>query len=110
VTGDTLVLRTTYAEPNNSGLYFQGNSDLSPGLVWGDGLRCAGDAVKRLQVRFADASGSSNTTIPIGAAGAVNAGDTRYYQLWYRTIVDPPCGLGINDFNTSNGFRVTWQL
>jgi len=109
VTGDTLVLRTTHAEPNNSGLYFQGTTDLTPGMVWGDGLRCTGGAIVRLQVRFADATGSSSTTTPIGAAGGVSAGDMRYYQLWYRTTDDPPCGSGVNDFNSSNGYVLTWQ-
>ncbi len=108
VTSDTLVLRTAYQEPNNSGLYFQGTTDLSPGMVWGDGLRCTGGAIKRLQVRFADTTGSSNTTIPISVAGAVSAGDTRHYQLWYRTTANPPCGSGVNDFNSSNGYTITW--
>ncbi len=108
VTGDTLVLRTTHAEPSNSGLYFQGTTDLTPGMIWGDGLRCTGGGIVRLQVRFADPEGSSHTTIPIGAAGGVSAGDARYYQLWYRTIDDPPCGTGVNDFNSSNGYAITW--
>ncbi len=109
VTGDTLVLRATHQEPDNSGLYFQGATDLSPGIVWGDGLRCTGGAIRRLQVRFADAGGSSLTSIPIGVVGAVSAGDTRYYQLWYRTIVAPPCGPGVNEFNSSNGYAITWM-
>ena len=109
VTNDSLVLRTAYQEPSNSGLYFQGTTDLTPGMVWGDGLRCTGGAIKRLQVRFADVAGSAATTIPIGVAGGVNAGDTRYYQLWYRTVVAPPCGPGVNDFNSSNGNVITWQ-
>jgi len=108
LTGDSLVLRTAYQEPNNSGLYFQGTTDLFPGIVWGDGLRCAGGTIKRLQVCFADGAGSSATTIPIGAAGGVSAGDTWYYQLWYRTVVAPPCGPGVNEFNASNGYAVTW--
>jgi hypothetical protein len=109
VTGDTLVLRTTHGEPNNSGLYFQGTTNLAGGLLWGDGLRCTGGGVRRLQVRFADTDGSSLTTIPIGTAGGVSAGDRRYYQLWYRNIVAPPCGAGVNDFNSSNGYVITWQ-
>jgi len=108
VTVDTLVLRVAGQEPSNSGLYFQGTTDLSPGLDWGDGLRCTGGAIRRLQVRFADGAGASTTTIPIGVAGGVSAGDTRYYQLWYRTVVAPPCGAGVNDFNASNGVAVRW--
>ena len=105
VTNDSLVLRTAYQEPNNSGLYFQGVTDLTPGLLWGDGLRCTGGAITRLQVRFADGVGSSNTTIPIGSKGGVSAGDTRYYQCWYRNPQNSPCGY---QFNTSNGYVTTW--
>jgi hypothetical protein len=108
ISADTLVLRATHQEPNNSGLYFQGTSDLSPGMAWGDGLRCAGGAIRRLQVVFAEADGSSLTTIPIGAAGAASAGDTHYYQLWYRNVDTPPCGAGVNDFNSSNGYTIRW--
>jgi hypothetical protein len=109
ISSDSLVLTTSGLEPNNSGLYFQANNDLSPGVIWGDGLRCAGGELKRLQVRFASGSGISATTIGISAkAGNVLAGDTKRYQCWYRTTVNPPCGLGVNDFNASNGYSISW--
>jgi hypothetical protein len=109
INSDSLVLTTRSLEPNNSGLYFQANNDLSPGSPWGDGLQCAGGSLKRLQVRFADAQGTSSTTVGISAkAGNVTAGSTKRYQCWYRTISNPPCGLGVNDFNSSNGYEVMW--
>ncbi len=114
VGADTLVLATTHLEPGNAGLYFQADSDLSPGVVWGDGLRCAGGSLKRLGVRFSDAAGHSDTSgLPYtisAKAGNVQVGDTKYYQCWYRTTVNPPCGSGVNDFNASNGYAVTWVL
>ena len=110
---DTLVLAATGLDPNNSGLYFQANDDLSPGILWGDGLQCAGGALKRLGVRFSDPTGASDTsawTTSISVrAGNVLAGDTKHYQLWYRdTSGGQPCGVGINDFNSTNGYAVTW--
>ncbi len=106
---DSLVLVATHLEPNNTGLYFQADNDLSPGVLWGDGLRCAGGNLKRLQVRFADAAGASFTTVGISAkVGNIIAGGTKYYQCWYRTTANPPCGAGVNDFNSSNGYSVTW--
>ena len=109
VSADSLVLATTGLEPSNSGLYFQANNDLSPGNIWGDGLQCAGGQLKRLGVRFSDGSGYSDTSgypQPISVkAGNVTAGDTKYYQCWYRNPIGSPCG---SDFNASNGYAVTW--
>jgi len=111
VCADTLVLATTGLEPLEAGLYFQAENDLSPGVPWGDGLRCAGGTLRRLGVRFSDAVGSSDTSglpLPISMkVGNVAAGDTKRYQCWYRNDVASPCGSG---FNASNGYRVRWTL
>jgi len=110
VAADEVLLRATHAEPFNSGLYFQGTLRVNggAGVVFGDGLRCAGGQVVRLQVRISDAAGTTRTTIPIAAKGSVSPGDIRWYQYWYRTNVAPPCGPWVNDYNTSNGFSITW--
>jgi len=106
ITGDTLVLTALRQEPTESGLFLQAENDLSPGLLWGDGLRCAGGNLIRLQVRFADGGGASSTTIGISAkAGNINPGDTKYYQCWYRNPFNSPCGSG---FNASNGYAIAW--
>ncbi len=109
VTNDTVVLIGEHTEHSQSGLFFQADNDLSPGQIWGDGLRCAGGNLKRLGVRFSDGTGYSDTsawTTPISVkAGNVAAGDTKYYQLWYRNPAGSPCG---SDFNASNGYAVTW--
>ena len=62
----------------------------------------------RLQVRLADPVGTSFTTIGLASKGGVNPGDTKRYQCWYRTNVNPPCGVGTNDFNLSNGYEIVW--
>jgi len=109
VSGDTLVLIGTNTEHNQAGLFFQADNDLTPGLVWGDGLRCAGGALKRLGVSLSDATGHSDTstfTMPISAlAGNVVAGGTKYYQLWYGNPLASPCS---SQFNTTNGYAITW--
>ena len=109
LSADTLQLSCRGMEPNNSGLYFQANNDLSPGTLWGAGLRCAGGSLKRLGVRFSDATGASDTSgypHTISAkAGNIAPGDTRYYQCWYRNPQNSPCA---SEFNTSNGVAVTW--
>jgi len=110
VAADEVLLRVIHAEPANSGLFFQGTLQVNGGAgdPFGDGLRCAGGQVVRLQVTFADDAGTTRTTIPLAALGGVSAGDTRSYQYWYRTTTAPPCGSGVSDFNTSNGYSITW--
>ena len=41
-------------------------------FTFGDGLRCAGGGVRRLQVGFADSSGSSQTSVSITSSGCSN--------------------------------------
>ncbi|MCB9916051.1 MAG: hypothetical protein H6828_13055 [Planctomycetes bacterium] len=111
VGSDTVVLSGSGLVPNQPGLYFQGENAINGGLgvVFGDGIRCAGQNVIRLGIRVADGSGNSSTTgITVSTAGGVTAGDLRHYQLWFR---DPnggaggPCG---NVFNLSNGYSIQW--
>lgn len=104
-----LVLEGAQLVAGQPGLYFQGNNAVAggSGSAFGDGLRCAGGGVVRLQVRAANSSGESATTIDVAAKGGVSAGDTKRYQLWFR---DPgsgsPCG---NGFNLSSGLELTWS-
>ena len=59
-------------------------------------------------LRAMDAAGVSSTTISIGAEGGVIAGETKRYQCWYRNQSTPAGGLGVNEFNLSNGYEVLW--
>jgi hypothetical protein len=105
IAAGNLVLTGTQLIPGQPGLYFQGNNAVSGGngVTFGDGLRCAGGNVVRLQVRVANSSGASSTTVNIGATGGVSAGDTKRYQVWYRDPASSPCGA---TFNLSNGVGV----
>ena len=109
LSADTLVLAASALAPSQSGLYFQADNDLSPGIPWGDGLRCAGGSLIRLGVRFSDAAGSSDTSgfaQSISAkTGNITPGETKYYQCWYR---DPLFSSCLTGFNLSNGLAVTW--
>jgi hypothetical protein len=107
VGGGGLTLNASQLVPSQPGLYFQGNNATgsAAGLTFGDGLRCAGGGVIRLQVRFSDTNGASASSIDIAAKGGVSVGDTKRYQIWYRDPNTSPCGLG---FNLSNGVEVVW--
>jgi hypothetical protein len=102
-----MVFSASGLEGNQPGLYFQGNNATNGGLgsLFGDGLRCAGGSVVRLQIRTSDASGNSSTTIDIGATGGVSSGETKRYQLWYRNPGFSSCGSA---FNLTNGIEVVW--
>lgn len=108
VASANLALTGSNLAPGQPGLYFQANQQVNGGLgnTFGDGLRCAGGGVRRLQVRQANGAGVSSTTANLVTQGGVLAGSTHTYQLWYRDPAFSPCGAG---FNLTNGLSVTWQ-
>ena len=108
VSADTLVLESTQLLPNQPCLFFQGNNAINggDGVTFGDGLRCAGGGVIRLQVRFPDGAGDAATTLSVSVKGGCAAGDLKRYQNWYRDPASSPCG---SSFNLSNGVEVTWN-
>lgn len=107
VLNDSVTLLAEGLAPGQPGLFFQGTSQVAAGagLAFGDGLRCAGGSVVRLEVAAADGGGSSASSPGLAAAGGVVAGDLRHYQLWYRDPVGSPCG---SLFNLTNGYTIQW--
>lgn len=114
---DTIVLHAAGELPNAATLVFQGDVVLTAPIAFGDGLRCAGGALKRLYTT--QASGGSVTVPPLGglsiSARSAALGDTlvpgtvRAYQTWYRdsnpTFCASPSG---NAWNLSNAVRIVW--
>ena len=107
VSNDTFRLTATGSIGGQPGLFFLGNNAVNGGLgnTFGDGLRCAGGGVKRLEVVFTCGCGSASSSVPIAQEGGLVAGDLKRMQWWYRDPNGSPCG---NDFNLSNGVEVTW--
>jgi hypothetical protein len=107
VSADTLVLRVAQSTPSQPGIFFQGDAAVAggAGASFGDGLRCAGQNVRRIQVVTADAAGNASSTLSIAAGGAPLEGDVKRYQWWYRDPALSPCGGG---FNLSNGLELIW--
>ncbi len=95
---------------NGPGLFFQGDNAVNDGAgnPFGDGIRCAASNVRRLEIAFSNTGNgfTTTTTISIATDGAVNIGDTKRYQYWYRDPGSSPCS---NLFNLSNGYEVTWE-
>lgn len=65
------------------------------GTALGDGVLCVSGSLKRFDALKSTASGQAFWGPGLGATGAWSAGDTRYFQAWFR---DPngPCGTGSN--------------
>jgi hypothetical protein len=108
VAHDTLVLEAD-GMPNSTALYFQGTSTLGAGVVFGDGLRCAGGSTRRLGLQQ-NTGGSSSHPLPGGVplsigGGVPPAGGTFTYQVWYRNAA---AFCSAATFNLSNGLAVTW--
>jgi hypothetical protein len=106
---DTVALLGTNM-PNSSALYFQGTSQQAGGLgvVFGDGLRCAGGTIIRLGTTSNSAGASQypfGAAPPVHVKGSVNTPGTRTYQVWYRNAA-PFCTA--STFNLTNGREISW--
>ena len=101
---DSLEFSAFGIAANQFGVLFMGGG--TNNISFGDGLRCVGGGVVRLEVAFADPGGVSFTTVGIASKGGVQAGDVKRYQLWYRSPgLTSACG---NTFNLTNGVEVWW--
>ncbi|MBL8862215.1 MAG: CHRD domain-containing protein [Planctomycetes bacterium] len=109
LTADSLLLSGTNM-PNSSALYFQGTTQLAggAGVVFGDGLRCAGGAIIRLGTK-SNVAGASQFPAggdpTVSVRGLVGAPGLRTYQVWYRNAA---AFCSVDTFNLTNGVAVTW--
>ena len=112
VGSDTIKLQGSQV-PNGPGLYFQGTVQLNAGngVVFGDGLRCAGGSIIRLAVISGVANASQYPRIgidqPVSVQGFCAPGDVRHYQLWYRDSDPVFCSAAV--FNLTNALTLTWN-
>jgi hypothetical protein len=76
------------------------------GIPYGDGLLCIGGSLKRLGVQTANPIGGGNAVFGPGlsALGNWSAGDTRYFQAYYRDSLSP-CSTS---FNLTNALQVVF--
>ncbi len=113
VTADDLVLSVAGLPANQFGIVFMGGGQTE--LPFGDGLQCVGAGGLGLFRYNPPQSSGGSGTITLGpgiaarsqsfpANGRIDAGETWYFQGWYR---DPmgPCGSA---FNLSNALAVSF--
>lgn len=114
---DSLVLNATNELPTALSIFLQGDTSLSGGTPFGDGLRCANGNLKRIAAKTAAGGATSypqagDASISVQSAvlgDPIPNGATRYYQVYYRDanagFCPEPQG---NTFNVSNGLSVVW--
>jgi hypothetical protein len=116
VSDDDLVLVATQVPTGQFGVFVVGGG--TNNIVFGDGLRCVSPGPTGLH-RFNPPNGSSPTGVMsrgpgivsysqnFPSGGAIQAGNTYYFQAWFRDPFSGPCGSG---FNLSNGLEVTFSF
>jgi hypothetical protein len=110
LSNDTITLLGS-GMPSANALYFQGTGQQNGGLgvVFGDGLRCAGGMTTRLVTRT-NVSGASQYPLAgepaLSVRGQVLAPGARTYQVWYRNSAAfcTPDG-----WNLTNALQLDWQ-
>ncbi|HEV8111364.1 MAG TPA: hypothetical protein VGR31_01185 [Planctomycetota bacterium] len=115
---DSLVFTTSGERPTAFSIVLQGDSFVPAGVIYGQGLRCAGGSLKRLYSKHA--SGGSITAPNLGAGDptvsarsaamgdAIQPGESRWYLVYYRDpIVLGGCSAN-STFNATQTGQVTW--
>ncbi len=102
VVADDLELYAWHLALNQPALLLAAAAATS-GQTFGDGLLCIGGVFERLGVERADHYGRAKWGSGLGAGGSWVAGDTRFFQIWYRDPVAGPCG---KDSNLSSALEV----
>jgi Tol biopolymer transport system component len=109
---DAVQLHASGELPTALSIVLQGSSVVAP-TTFGDGLRCAGGALKRLYVEHASggAIGAPQSGDPSVSARSAALGDTiplgatRIYQVYYRDSNLAFCAGG---FNATNAIAIAW--
>jgi hypothetical protein len=98
----------------------QGPTLVASGLVYGQGVRCAGGAIKRLFSKNAVAGsitapdfGAGEPTVSARSAAkgsVIQAGQSRWYFVYYRDPIVLGGCPATSSFNATPTGRVDWSL
>ena len=108
---DDAVLFASQLPPGRLGLIYYGNQpyqytgfsgtagSFATALLKTDGIRCVGGRVRRLPIGSTGPGGTLTVSAPVAlSAGLIEAGETWYFQSWYRDSAQS-CGTGSNFSN-----------
>lgn len=107
VTAADLGFQATGLVPGQTAILFDGTAQLvnGNGILFGDGLRCAGGQLQRRGYQTADGGGGAVWFPYQSGFGTWLPGDTRQFQVWYSDPVGSPCASA---FNTTNALEVNF--
>jgi len=93
--------------PGQSAMLFYGNAWVNGGLgvPLGDGLRCVGGQIQRLDVVVPGGAGNAGWPSGYIAQEGWQPGETNYFQVWFRDTAGGPC---LSGFNLSSGQIITF--
>jgi Tol biopolymer transport system component len=116
---ESLVFTTQGEKPTATSILLQGTSSPAAGVVYGQGVRCVGGALKRLFTKTASGGsvtvpdfGSGDPTVSARSAArgdVILAGQSRWYLVYYR---DPTVLGGCpasSTFNSTQSGQVAWS-
>jgi hypothetical protein len=114
LSADTLQFTASGELPSALSTFWQGTQSVGP-LVYGDGLRCMGGALKRLRhesavggvVVYPDGAETSVAARSAALGDPLVAGSRRIYQVTYRDPNASFCPPGT--FNISEAYEIVWS-
>ncbi len=96
ITADDLILSVQGAVPGEMGIFFAGHA--LPIVPAGDGVRCAGGLTRRLlPPQQIDAQGNAQLAFDFAGFPYGFAGDTWYFQFWFRDSAAGGAGFTFSD-------------
>jgi hypothetical protein len=105
---DTLVLSASDIG-NGLTIFIEGPS-AGAGVAFGDGVLCVSGTLKRFGTTIASSRMASYPDDvgdpPISVFTGASAGQTKYYQVYYRS---PAAWCNAATFNITNGYVIAWQ-
>lgn len=118
VSQDSLVFTTAFEKPNATSILLQGTTLLLSGVVFGQGVRCAGGPLKRLYVKAASggmisapdlAGGDPPVSTRLALLGApIDCGLPHLYLVYYRDPVVLGGCPATSTFNATQTGSIQW--
>ena len=118
VSTDSLVFTTSDERASATSILLQGDASIATGIVFGQGVRCTGGLMKRLYIKVAAngvisapdlAAGDPTVTARSSFLGApIQAGDTRYYLVYYRDPVVLGGCFANSTYNATQTGQILW--